>query len=59
MRFYHTNIKTDDSVSGAVILQYKISDDMMTYALYNREYKSGGINTDVNAALAVASPPHQ
>ncbi|WP_166424642.1 TonB-dependent receptor [Paraglaciecola sp. 20A4] len=46
----------DSSVSGTVILQYKLNDDIMTYASYNRGYKSGGINTDVNAAGTAASP---
>lgn len=41
---------SDDAVTGTVSVQYRPSDDAMLYASYNRGYKAGGVNLDVNAA---------
>jgi outer membrane receptor protein involved in Fe transport len=41
---------TDDSVSGTLSLQYSPTRDAMFYASYNRGFKAGGVNIDVNAA---------
>lgn len=41
---------TDKSVSGTLTLQYRPTDDAMVYASYNRGFKAGGVNLDVNAA---------
>lgn len=41
---------SDDAVTGTVGLQYRPTDEAMLYATYNRGYKAGGVNLDVNAA---------
>lgn len=44
------NLKTtNNSLSGTLGLQYKPTDDAMIYATYNRGFKAGGVNLDVNA----------
>ena len=40
---------TNEALSGTVGLQYKPNDDTMLYATYNRGFKAGGVNLDVNA----------
>lgn len=46
----------DDSFSGTIALQYMPTEDAMVYASYNRGYKAGGVNMDVNAAGGPGSP---
>lgn len=41
---------TDKALSGTFGLQYRPTDDIMLYATYNRGFKAGGVNMDVNAA---------
>lgn len=38
--------KSEDKVTGTVKLAYKVSPDILTYASYDRGYKSGGYNLD-------------
>lgn len=40
---------TNEALSGTVGLQYKPNDDAMLYVTYNRGFKAGGVNLDVNA----------
>ena len=50
---------SDQAVTGTISVQYHPNSDVMMYASYNRGYKSGGINLDVNAAgvpAATADP---
>lgn len=46
----------DSSVSGTLALQYHPNSDAMVYLSYNRGYKSGGVNIDVNGAGVAANP---
>jgi outer membrane receptor protein involved in Fe transport len=41
---------TNNALSGTLGVQYKPSDDAMIYFTYNRGFKAGGVNLDVNAA---------
>lgn len=41
---------TNKALSGTLGLQYRPSNDVMFYATYNRGFKAGGVNMDVNAA---------
>ena len=41
---------SDEAVTGTISLQYRPNADQMYYVSYNRGYKSGGVNLDVNAA---------
>lgn len=41
---------SDDAVTGTLSVQYRPNADAMYYVSYNRGYKSGGVNLDVNAA---------
>ncbi|QIL01699.1 TonB-dependent receptor [Sphingomonas sinipercae] len=38
--------KTESKVSGTVVLSYKPTDQLLTYASYSRGYKAGGYNLD-------------
>ncbi len=40
----------DEAVTGTLSLQYRPNNNAMLYASYNRGYKAGGVNMDVNAA---------
>ena len=46
----YDNDYSEDAVSGTLSVQYSPNQNAMFYASYNRGYKSGGINLDVNAA---------
>lgn len=41
---------TNKALSGTLGVQYRPTDDIMLYATYNRGFKAGGVNMDVNAA---------
>lgn len=41
---------TNNALSGTLGVQYKPTDDAMIYLTYNRGFKAGGVNLDVNAA---------
>ena len=41
---------TNKALSGTLGVQYRPVDDVMLYATYNRGFKAGGVNMDVNAA---------
>lgn len=41
---------TNKALSGTLGIQYRPVDDVMLYATYNRGFKAGGVNMDVNAA---------
>ncbi|NLR72512.1 TonB-dependent receptor [Novosphingobium sp. ERN07] len=41
---------TNKALSGTLGLQYRPTNDVMLYATYNRGFKAGGVNMDVNAA---------
>ncbi|WP_310467191.1 TonB-dependent receptor domain-containing protein [Sphingomonas sp.] len=38
--------KTESKLSGTVVLSYKPTDNLLTYASYSRGYKAGGFNFD-------------
>ena len=38
--------KTENKVSGTIVLSYKPVDELLTYASYSRGYKAGGFNLD-------------
>lgn len=40
---------TNNALSGTLGVQFKPNDDTMFYATYNRGFKAGGVNLDVNA----------
>ena len=45
------DLKTkNNSLSGTLGLQYKPNEDVNVYATFNRGFKAGGVNLDVNAA---------
>ena len=48
--FSDSSTKTESKVSGTVVLSYKPSDQLLTYASFSRGYKGGGFNLD-RAAL--------
>ena len=48
--FSDSSTKTESKVSGTVVLSYKPTDQLLTYASYSRGYKGGGFNLD-RAAL--------
>jgi outer membrane receptor protein involved in Fe transport len=41
--------RTENKVSGTVVLSYKPTDRLLTYASYTRGYKAGGFNLDRSA----------
>jgi outer membrane receptor protein involved in Fe transport len=41
--------RTENKVSGTVVLSYKPTDRLLTYASYSRGYKAGGFNLDRSA----------
>ena len=41
--------RTEKKLSGTVVLSYKPTDDLLTYASYSRGYKAGGFNLDRTA----------
>jgi outer membrane receptor protein involved in Fe transport len=41
--------KTESKLTGTVVLSYKPSQDVLTYASYSRGYKAGGFNLDRSA----------
>lgn len=47
--------RTESKVSGTVVLSYKPTDRLLTYASYSRGYKAGGFNLD-RSALWRAQP---
>ena len=48
--FSDSSTKTESKVSGTVVLSYKPTDQLLTYASFSRGYKGGGFNLD-RAAL--------
>jgi outer membrane receptor protein involved in Fe transport len=48
--FSDTDTKTENKVSGTVVLSWKPTEELLTYASYSRGYKAGGYNLD-RAAL--------
>ena len=54
--------KSESRLSGTVVLSYKPTDRLLTYASYSRGYKAGGFNLDRSAlwraqVLPPATPP--
>jgi iron complex outermembrane recepter protein len=47
--------RTENKLSGTVVLSYKITPEILTYASYSRGYKGGGFNLD-RSALWRAQP---
>jgi outer membrane receptor protein involved in Fe transport len=43
--------KTEHKLTGTVVLSYKPTPDLLTYASYSRGYKAGGFNLDRSALL--------
>ena len=41
--------RTENKISGTVVLSYKPTDRLLTYASYSRGYKAGGFNLDRSA----------
>jgi outer membrane receptor protein involved in Fe transport len=48
--FSDSGSKTESKISGTVVLSYKPTDQLLTYASFSRGYKGGGFNLD-RAAL--------
>jgi iron complex outermembrane recepter protein len=48
-------LKKEDKLTGTVVLSYKPTDDLLTYASFSRGYKAGGFNLD-RAGLNIATP---
>ena len=48
--FSDSATKTESKVSGTVVLSWKPTDELLTYASFSRGYKGGGFNLD-RAAL--------
>jgi outer membrane receptor protein involved in Fe transport len=44
--FVDRDSKTENKLSGTVVLSYKPTSDLLTYASYSRGYKAGGYNLD-------------
>ncbi|MEO7240370.1 MAG: TonB-dependent receptor, partial [Sphingomicrobium sp.] len=47
--FVDTDTKTESKLSGTVVLSFKPTDELLTYASYSRGYKAGGFNLDRQA----------
>lgn len=45
----YSQVTTNNALSGTVGVQYRPADGAMLYATYNRGFKAGGVNLDVNA----------
>ncbi len=50
--------RTENKVSGTVVLSYKPVDRLLTYASYSRGYKAGGFNLDRSALFRASSTPN-
>ncbi|MEO7276589.1 MAG: TonB-dependent receptor [Sphingomicrobium sp.] len=50
------SVKSENNLSGTVVLSYKPTDRLLTYASYSRGYKAGGFNLD-RAGLARQQVP--
>jgi iron complex outermembrane recepter protein len=48
--------RTENKLSGTVVLSYKPTDRLLTYASYSHGYKAGGFNLDRSALFRAASP---
>ncbi|HYI43266.1 MAG TPA: TonB-dependent receptor, partial [Sphingomicrobium sp.] len=44
--FVQSDSKSENKLSGTVVLSYKPTPDLLTYASYSRGYKAGGYNLD-------------
>jgi outer membrane receptor protein involved in Fe transport len=44
--FTGSSVRNEDEVTGTLVLSYKPSDALLTYASYSRGYKAGGFNLD-------------
>ncbi len=53
----YSDERTDKAFSGTIGAQYRLNDDVMLYATYNRGFKAGGVNVDANGAGTVANNP--
>ena len=51
----YSDRRKEDEWSGTVVLSYKATDDILTYASFSRGYKAGGFNLD-RSALTTGSP---
>ena len=49
--------RTENKLSGTVVLSYKPTDRLLTYASYSRGYKAGGFNLDRSALFRASSAP--
>jgi len=49
--------RTENKLSGTVVLSYKPTPRLLTYASYSRGYKAGGFNLDRSALFRASSPP--
>lgn len=54
-RFTINDARTESKLSGTIVLSYKPTDRLLTYASYSRGYKAGGFNLD-RSALWRAQP---
>lgn len=45
----YSQVTTNEAVSGTAGVQYRPAEGAMIYATYNRGFKAGGVNLDVNA----------
>ena len=48
---------TENKLSGTVVLSFKPTDRLLTYASYSRGYKAGGFNLDRSALFRASSSP--
>ena len=48
--------RTENKLSGTVVLSYKPTPRLLTYASYSRGYKAGGFNLDRSALFRASSP---
>ncbi len=49
--------RTENKVSGTVVLSYKPTDRLLIYASYSRGYKAGGFNLDRSALTRATATP--
>lgn len=50
--------RTENKLSGTVVLSFKPVDRLLTYASYSRGYKAGGFNLDRSALFRASSTPN-
>ncbi|MBA2636580.1 MAG: TonB-dependent receptor, partial [Sphingomonas sp.] len=53
--FVDSDSKTENKISGTVVVSYKPTPELLTYASYSRGYKAGGYNLDRSALPRVGT----